>query len=57
MKALIEINCEDSKSLMNHLTEIKIQINRALHEDIGSEIKIVESSCFGDHEVRIWLDA
>ena len=54
MKTTIEIDCEDKRELLMHLSNIAETIKLLKEEDIDSDpFEIEDSNCYGEHYVTI----
>ncbi|WP_153799055.1 hypothetical protein [Foetidibacter luteolus] len=57
MKVKIEINCEDEKDIMVHLSVIRQQIRQALKQNPGkARHELQDENCYGGHTVMIELE-
>jgi hypothetical protein len=54
MKTLIEIECDDKRELLLHLTVIREDIEKLnLDEPFNEPFKIEDNNCYGTHDVTI----
>lgn len=60
MKTEINIECEDERELLTHLSVIRQQIKKAFKtlekEPEQDVVRLSDNNCYGDHTVEIQLN-
>ena len=54
MNIKINIDCDDEKDVLVHLSVIRAQIKNALKNNNGKDkIELTDDNCYGNHEIKI----